>query len=199
MANSESGIALLALEDETVFWGNSIGSAGETFGEMVFNTGMTGYQETLTDPSYRGQIVVMTYPEIGIYGVNPEDVESDRIQVAGYVVHRAIRTPFNQRATLAFSTYLERSNTVAIEGIDTRALARHLRTKGVMRGSISTVDLDPESLVHRVQQSPQMDGLDLDVFALVGERLRAGDERLGVGGIALEVDRLLRGHLGLRR
>src|SRR5512136_97378 len=90
--------ALLVLEDGTVCWGTSVGAPGETFGEMVFNTGMTGYQEVLTDPSYRGQVVVMTCPEIGIYGVNPQDVESKQIQVAGYAVHRAVRTPFNHQA-----------------------------------------------------------------------------------------------------
>jgi carbamoyl-phosphate synthase small subunit len=152
---------LLALEDGTCFWGKSIGSLGETFGELVFNTGMTGYQEVLTDPSYRGQIVVMTYPEIGIYGVNPEDVESSEIQVAGFVVHRAVREPSNQRATHSFTEYLNRAGVVAIEGVDTRALARHIRTQGAMRGAISTVDLDPESLVARVRQSLEMLGLNL--------------------------------------
>lgn len=161
MTNDKSKTALLALEDGRVFWGKSVGSPGETFGELVFNTGMTGYQEVLTDPSYRGQIVVMTYPEIGIYGVNPEDVESSQIQVAGYVVHRAVREPFNQRATLSFTEYLSQAGIVAIEGIDTRKLTRHLRTQGAMRGAISTVDLDPESLIARVRQSPQMEGLNL--------------------------------------
>jgi carbamoyl-phosphate synthase small subunit len=153
--------ALLALEDGTTLWGKSVGQAGETFGEFVFNTGMAGYQEVLTDPSYRGQIVVMTYPEIGIYGVNPEDVESGRIQVAGYAIHRAVRQPFNYRATLSFTEYLEQAGIVAIEGVDTRALTRHLRTHGAMRGAISTTDLDPAHLIERVRQSPQMLGLNL--------------------------------------
>jgi carbamoyl-phosphate synthase small subunit len=122
---------------------------------------MTGYQEVLTDPSYCGQIVVMTYPEIGIYGVNLEDVESGKIQVAGYAVHRAVRTPFNHRATLSFTEYLDQASVVAIEGVDTRALTRHLRTQGAQRGAISTLDLDPESLIARVRQSPEMLGLDL--------------------------------------
>lgn len=156
-----SQTALLALEDGTTLWGRSLGRAGETFGEFVFNTGMTGYQEVLTDPSYYGQIVVMTYPEIGIYGVNPEDVESAQVQVAGYVVHRAVRQPFNQRATLSFVEYLEQAGIVAIEGVDTRMLTRHLRTHGAMRGAISTVDLDQTSLIERVRQSPQMLGLNL--------------------------------------
>lgn len=161
IANDQSPTALLALEDGTVFWGKSVGAPGETFGELVFNTGMTGYQEVLTDPSYRGQIVVMTYPEIGIYGINLEDVESSQIQVAGYVIHRAVRQPFNQRATLSFTDYLFQAGIVAIEEVDTRQLSRHLRTQGAMRGAISTVDLDPESLIARVRQSPQMLGLNL--------------------------------------
>lgn len=161
----ENNPALLALEDGTVFWGTSVGAAGETFGELVFNTGMTGYQEVLTDPSYRGQIVVMTYPEIGIYGVNPDDAESARLQVAGFVVHRAVRSAFNQRATLGFPDYLEGAGVVAIEGIDTRALTRHLRTCGAMRGAIVTAvegdDLDPETIIARVRQSPKMAGSNL--------------------------------------
>jgi carbamoyl-phosphate synthase small subunit len=157
----EAKTAILALEDGTLFWGRSVGVAGETFGELVFNTGMTGYQEVLTDPSYCGQIVVMTYPEIGIYGINSEDVESWQIQVAGYVIHRAVQEPFNQRATMSFTDYLENAGIVAIEGIDTRKLTRHLRTHGAMRGAISTVDLDPGSLIARVRQSPQMAGLNL--------------------------------------
>jgi carbamoyl-phosphate synthase small subunit len=159
MANEKT--ALLALEDGTIFWGKSVGHAGETFGELVFNTGMTGYQEVLTDPSYYGQIVVMTYPEIGIYGVNADDVESGQIQVAGYAIHRAVRQPFNQRATQSFPDYLEGASIVAIEGLDTRKLTRHLRTHGAQRGAISTADLDPESLIQRVRQAPQMAGLNL--------------------------------------
>jgi len=156
-----SGTALLALEDGTLFWGKSVGVSGETFGELIFNTGMTGYQEVLTDPSYRGQIVVMTYPEVGIYGINLDDVESKRVQVAGFVIHRAVREPFNHRATLSFTEYLRRAGIVAIEGIDTRALTRHIRTRGAMRGAISTIDLVPESLVSRVRRSPQIVGRDL--------------------------------------
>jgi carbamoyl-phosphate synthase small subunit len=161
MTKDGSAIGLLALEDGTAFWGRSVGALGETFGELVFNTGMTGYQEVLTDPSYRGQIVVMTYPEIGIYGVNPDDVESSQIQVAGYAVHRAVREPFNQRATLSFTDYLDQASIVAIEGVDTRALTHHIRTQGAMRGAISSLDLDPESLVARVRQSPPMLGRNL--------------------------------------
>ena len=165
--------ALLVLEDGTVFRGGSLGQEGETFGELVFNTGMTGYQEVLTDPSYRGQIVVMTYPEIGIYGVNPEDVESSQIQVAGFVVHRAVRQPFNWRATQAFDAYLNDAGIVAIEGVDTRQLTRHLRTHGAMRGVISTVELDPERLLERVRQSPSMKGRNLAREVTVREPIEA--------------------------
>ena len=153
--------ALLVLEDGAHFWGTSVGAVGETFGELVFETGMTGYQEVLTDPSYRGQIVVMTYPEIGVYGVNPEDPESSQVHVAGLVVHRAVEGPFNQRATGSFTDYLAQTQTVGIEGVDTRALTRHLRTQGAMRGAISTSDLDPNHLLGRVLESPKMHGLNL--------------------------------------
>ncbi len=161
--------ALLALEDGTLFWGVSIGAEGETFGEFVFNTGMTGYQEVLTDPSYCGQIVVMTYPEIGIYGVNPEDVESGKVQVAGFVVHRAARGMYNPLATLSFLDYLTQAGIVAIEGVDTRALTRRLRTHGAQRGALSTTDLDPASLIARVKESPQMAGSNLAQFVTMQE------------------------------
>ncbi|PLV59276.1 glutamine-hydrolyzing carbamoyl-phosphate synthase small subunit [Thermotoga sp. KOL6] len=153
--------ALLALEDGSFFFGRSLGAEGETFGELVFNTGMTGYQEVLTDPSYTGQIVVMTYPEIGIYGVNEEDVESDGIKVAGFVVYRSVNVPSNWRATKSFPEYLKENNIVAIEGVDTRALTRKIRVKGAMKGAISTYDLNPESLVKRVKESPSIVGRDL--------------------------------------
>jgi carbamoyl-phosphate synthase small subunit len=157
----QAGRALIALEDGTFFFGRSCGAPGECFGEMVFNTGMSGYQELLTDPSYRGQIVVMTYPEIGIYGVNPTDVESGRVQVAGFVVHRAVRRPSNQRATGSLTAYLSEAGIVALEGVDTRALTRHIRTQGAMRGAISTRDLEPQSLISRVRASPGIQGRDL--------------------------------------
>ncbi len=152
---------LLALEDGTLFWGKCAGAPGEAFGEFVFNTGMTGYQEVLTDPSYRGQIVVMTYPEIGVYGTNPQDVESAAIQVAGFVIHRAVNQAFNQRATCSLTDYLNQAGIVAAEGVDTRALTRHIRARGAMRGAISNLDLDAESLVARVRQSPHMTGRNL--------------------------------------
>ena len=153
--------ALLVLEDGTLHWGRCVGSPGEAFGEFVFNTGMTGYQEVLTDPSYCGQIVVMTYPEDGIYGVNLEDVESDGVQVAGFVVGHAVQEPFNQRATRSLTEYLGSEGIVAIDGVDTRALTRHIRARGSMRGAVSTTDLDPDSLVARVLMAPQMLGSNL--------------------------------------
>jgi carbamoyl-phosphate synthase small subunit len=172
--------ALLLLEDGARYAGWAIGAAGESFGELVFNTGMTGYQEVLTDPSYRGQIVVMTYPEIGIYGVNADDVESARTQVAGFVVHRAVSQPFNHRATQSLTTYLAEAGIVAIEGIDTRALTRHLRTCGAMRGVIATgseaSQLNPEHLLARVRQSPEMQGANL-----ASQVTPAGVEALGDG------------------
>ncbi len=132
--------AVLALEDGTVFEGSSFGAKGEVFGEVVFNTGMTGYQEVLTDPSYCGQIVTMTYPLIGNYGVNPEDIESVKPQVRGFVVREVCQTPSNWRSVENLNEYLERSGIIGIEGIDTRALTRILREKGTMKGMISTSD-----------------------------------------------------------
>src|SRR6187549_756769 len=141
--------AILVLEDGRTFHGASFGAEGETFGEMVFNTSMTGYQEVLTDPSYAGQIVCMTYPLIGNYGVNSEDEESDRPWVEGFVVREASRMASSWRAQETLDAYLKRWNIVAIDGIDTRALVRHIRAKGAMRACLSTVDLNEESLVER--------------------------------------------------
>ena len=134
--------ALLALEDGRVFRGRSWAAEGESAGEMVFNTSMTGYQEVLTDPSYAGQIVCMTYPLIGNYGVNSEDEESSRPWVEGFVVREASRMASSWRAQETLDAYLKRWNIVAIEGVDTRALVRHIRDKGAMRACISTVDLE---------------------------------------------------------
>ncbi|MHB8511348.1 MAG: glutamine-hydrolyzing carbamoyl-phosphate synthase small subunit [Actinomycetota bacterium] len=153
--------AILALEDGASFAGESFGATGETFGEVVFNTSLTGYQEVLTDPSYAGQIVCMTYPHIGSYGVNEQDVESSKVQVAGFAVRDAVREYSSWRATSSVHDYLEASSIVGIEGIDTRALTRHIRSLGAMRGAISTEDLDASSLVERVRRSPSMEGLNL--------------------------------------
>jgi carbamoyl-phosphate synthase small subunit len=153
--------ALLALEDGTVFHGTSFGSEGETFGEAVFNTGMAGYQEILTDPSYAGQIVAMTSPHQGNYGVNDEDPESWRVQVAGFAVREASWRPSSWRSRAALPDLLRENGVTAIEGIDTRRLTLRLRERGAMRAAISTVDLDAASLVSRVQSAPGMVGADL--------------------------------------
>src|SRR5580765_5430348 len=143
----ERTAAILALEDGTVFEGQSFGSAGETTGEVVFNTALCGYQEVLTDPSYAGQIVTMTYPHIGNYGVNREDVESARPQVAGFVVREASTVASSWRASGELHMYLDENGIVGISEIDTRQLTRHLRTHGAQRGVISTRVHDRETLV----------------------------------------------------
>ena len=153
--------AKLALEDGTVFTGTSIGADGEVDGEVCFNTSMTGYQEILTDPSYRGQIVTMTYPQIGNYGVNAEDVESGRPHLAGFVVREHSRTQSNFRSEQSLSEYLRQWGIVAIESIDTRALVRRLRSRGAMKGVLSTIDLDDASLVAKAKASPGLVGRDL--------------------------------------
>ncbi|HEX2031113.1 MAG TPA: glutamine-hydrolyzing carbamoyl-phosphate synthase small subunit [Actinomycetota bacterium] len=153
--------ALLALEDGTTFPGRSLGASGETFGEVVFNTGMSGYQEVLTDPSYARQIVVMTYPHQGNYGVNAEDAESWGVRVAGFVVREAARRPSSWRAQRALGEYLAEAGVVGIDDLDTRSLTLHIREAGAMRAGISTDDLDPGSLVERVRRQPGMAGADL--------------------------------------
>jgi len=153
--------AKLALEDGTVYTGRAFGAAGETTGEVVFNTSMTGYQEVLTDPSYQGQIVTMTYPLIGNYGVTAEDRESGAPHVAGFIVRENARAPSNFRSELDLDAYLKKHDIVGIEGIDTRALVRRLRVRGAMMGVISSTDLDDASLVARARALPGMDGRDL--------------------------------------
>jgi len=153
--------AILVLEDGQSFNGRAFGARGTTLGEVVFNTGMSGYQEVLTDPSYHGQIVTMTYPHIGNYGVNAADVESSRVRVAGFVVREAVRAYSNHRATGSIHAYLDAAGIVGIEGIDTRRLTRHIRTAGAMRAGISTEVLEPEALRMQVLESPDMNGLNL--------------------------------------
>lgn len=158
----ETGIkAILVLEDGRFFKGISFGAQGETFGEMVFNTSMTGYQEILTDPSYAGQIVAMTYPLIGNYGVNDSDVESRRPWVEGFVVRESSRIYSNWRATRSLDDYLKENKIVGIEHIDTRALVRHIRDKGAMRAGISTIETEPKALLEKVLASPQMQNREL--------------------------------------
>ena len=153
--------ALLALSDGTVFHGWSFGAEGETVGEVVFNTSMMGYQEVLSDPSYKGQMVAMTYPEIGNYGVNEEDFESSRIHVEGFIVKEAWEAPSNWRATKSLHRFLADQGVVGIQGIDTRALTKHLRERGAMIGVISTEDHEPDSLVDKARSAPTIEGRDL--------------------------------------
>ena len=153
--------ATLALENGIWYEGEAAGAPGETGGEVVFNTSMTGYQEILTDPSYAGQIVTMTAPEMGNYGVAPDDLESRAPQVAGFIIREESPIASNWRANSTLREYLVRHNIVAISGIDTRALTRVLRSAGVMRGIIATGDVDPRTLVDRAQALPSMEGSDL--------------------------------------
>jgi carbamoyl-phosphate synthase small subunit len=153
--------ALLVLEDGRAFRGESYGAEGETFGEAVFSTGMTGYQETLTDPSYHRQVVVMTAPHIGNTGVNDEDPESKKIWVAGYVVRDPARVPSNWRSRRSLDDELKAQGVVGIQGIDTRALTRHLRERGAMRVGISTVETDADALLSKVRESAEMTGANL--------------------------------------
>jgi carbamoyl-phosphate synthase small subunit len=153
--------AILVLEDGRTFRGETYGAEGETFGEAVFSTGMTGYQETLTDPSYHRQVVVMTAPHIGNTGVNDEDPESQRIWVSGYVVRDPARVPSNWRSVRTLDDELRTQGVVGISGIDTRALTRHLRERGAMRVGISSVESDPKALLARVLASGEMSGAEL--------------------------------------
>ena len=177
MATSLEQPAKLALEDGSVFTGFSCGAIGESLGEIVFNTSMTGYQEILTDPSYAGQIVTMTYPEIGNYGVNSQDCESDQPRVAGFIVRECSRVTSNFRGQETLDDYLKRQNIVGLKGIDTRALVRLLRDQGAMKGIVSSIDLDDASLVAKAQNSPSLIGRDL-VKEVIPEQLRQWDEPL---------------------
>lgn len=152
--------AVLYLEDGKCFYGRSLNVHGESGGEVVFNTALSGYQEVLTDPSYAGQIVVMTYPLIGNYGVNNEDVESSKVHVKGFIVKEFCRTYSNFRANKSLIQYLDENKIIGIEGVDTRALTRHLRLSGAMRGLISTDDMDLRSLKAKLAKTPLMEGAD---------------------------------------
>jgi carbamoyl-phosphate synthase small subunit len=153
--------ALIALEDGTIYEGESFTGPGETTGEIVFNTGMTGYQEVLTDPSYKGQIVTMTYPLIGNYGVNPQDMESYAIHVEAFLIKEYQALPSNFRSTGNLGDLLKKYNVLGIQGIDTRALTRHIRLGGAMKAVVSTEDLDPRSLIAKAKNSPGLEGRDL--------------------------------------
>ncbi len=164
--------AVLLLEDGRVFEGSSFGAAGETIGEVVFNTSMTGYQEILTDPSYAGQIITMTSPLIGNYGVNSEDIESEAPFAKGFVVRENSRIYSNWRADSSLGDYLERHDVCGISNIDTRALVRHIRNAGAMRGIISTTDFDTSSLLHKVRAFPPMAGSDYVRHVTASKRYR---------------------------
>jgi len=175
--------AILALEDGRVFHGRSWAAEGESVGEMVFNTSMTGYQEVLTDPSYAGQIVCMTYPLIGNYGVNRADSESSGPWVEGFVVREASRMASNWRAEESLDAYLKRWNIVAIDHVDTRALVRHIRDKGAMRACLSTIDTDGEVVIEKARKSPPMENRELASVVTTKERYEVpaeGAERFHV-------------------
>jgi len=153
--------AILALADGRIFEGKSFGATGEAVGEVVFNTAMTGYQEVLTDPSYKGQLVTMTYPQIGNTGINREDIESRGLFLSGFIVKEYIDHYSNWRSTESLDSYLKENSIVGIQGIDTRALTRHLRDNGAQNGIISTITLDKEALIAKAKAAPSMTGLDL--------------------------------------
>ncbi|MEU5163214.1 glutamine-hydrolyzing carbamoyl-phosphate synthase small subunit [Streptomyces sp. NPDC020875] len=184
--------AVLVLEDGRTFRGRAYGAVGETFGEAVFNTGMTGYQETLTDPSYHRQVVVMTAPHVGNTGVNDEDDESRKIWVAGYVVRDPARTPSNWRSRRGLDEELTAQGVVGISGIDTRALTRHLRERGAMRVGIFSGDAlaDDAALLARVKEAPQMTGADLSAEVATTETYvvpAVGEKRFTVAALDLGI------------
>jgi carbamoyl-phosphate synthase small subunit len=182
--------ALLVLEDGRTFHGETYGAEGETFGEAVFSTGMTGYQETLTDPSYHRQVVVMTAPHVGNTGMNDEDPESGRIWVAGYVVRDPARLPSNWRSRRSLDDELRAQGVVGISGIDTRALTRHLRERGAMRVGISTVETDPAVLLEKVKASAGMSGANLSEAVSTGEAYvvpAQGEKRFTVAALDLGI------------
>ncbi|MBI5746350.1 MAG: glutamine-hydrolyzing carbamoyl-phosphate synthase small subunit [Nitrospirae bacterium] len=173
--------AILALADGRIFAGRSFGAEGETTGEVVFNTSMAGYQEVLTDPSYKGQIVTMTCPLIGNYGVNDEDIESPGPVVEGFIVKEACRFPSNWRSQKGIDQYLRDNGIVGIEGIDTRALTVHIRKHGAQQGVISTEDLDQDSLINKARSAPGMVGRDLVKLVTCPDSYKWEEGRWGLG------------------
>ena len=183
MAGPNKRAAILALADGKIFRGLAFGAVGEATGEVVFNTAMTGYQEVLTDPSYKGQLVCMTYPEIGNVGANREDIESRRVYVEGFIVRQCCERPSNWRSEVSLHQYLTDAGIVGIEGIDTRALVRHIRTHGAQEAVLSSIDLDPKSLVRKAQASPGLVGRDLvrEVTCNEAQDWNLADWKLGHG------------------
>lgn len=167
--------AILALEDGRCFEGTSFGATGSVVGEMCFNTSMSGYQELLTDPSYRGQIVAMTYPQIGNYGINQEDSESFEPHVRGFVIGELCDAPSNWRSTEPLAKYLARHGVIGIEDVDTRSLTKHLRSRGAMRACVST-ELEPAQAVERARNSPSIEGADLVRDVTTSKNYRWEDE-----------------------
>ncbi len=190
--------ALLALEDGRTFPCRSFTGPGETSGEVVFNTSMTGYQEVLTDPSYRGQMVTMTYPLIGNYGVNPEDVESERIQVEAFLVREYQDIPSNYRATGTLGEYLQKQGVMGVDEFDTRALTLHIRNTGAMRAVISTQDLDPASLIAKARSAPEMTGQDLVHKVTTAEPYFWEGRKVPLNGNAGRLDQQIWRHRGKR-
>jgi carbamoyl-phosphate synthase small subunit len=190
--------AMLALEDGRVFRGEAFGADGESFGEAVFNTGMTGYQETLTDPSYHRQIVTMTAPHVGNTGMNAHDLESDRVWVAGFVVREPARVASSWRAERSLDAVLRDSGVVGVGGVDTRAITRHLRDRGAMRCAVSTVEADADALVQRVLESPGMHGADLAREVSTAQPYvvsAAGERRFRVAALDLGMKRSIPAYL----
>jgi carbamoyl-phosphate synthase small subunit len=186
--------ALMVLEDGRTFRGEAFGAEGETFGEAVFSTGMSGYQETLTDPSYHRQVVIMTAPHIGNTGMNDEDPESSRIWVAGYVVRDPARVPSNWRSVRSLDDELKAQGVVGISGVDTRALTRHLRERGAMRVGISTTETDADALLARVLESGEMKGANLssdvsttEAYVVPAQNVAAGEKPFVVAALDLGI------------
>ena len=193
--------ALLVLEDGRVFRGQSFGALGETFGELVFSTGMSGYQETLTDPSYHRQVVLATAPHIGNTGWNDEDGESSKIWVAGYIVRDTSPRPSNWRSSHSLDTELEKQGIVGISDIDTRALTRHIRDAGAMRVGISTTETNADALLERVRNQPQMAGADLSADVTTREPYvvpAVGEKKFTVAAIDLGIKAMTPAQLAAR-
>src|SRR4030042_3650464 len=182
---SDRPMAVLALEDGKIFPGWTWGAPGESCGEVVFNTSMTGYQEVLPDPSYKGQIVTMTYPLIGNYGVNEEDFESVHPWVEGFAVKEICSFPSSWRYQKSLEDFLKQNGIVAIEGLDTRALTKHLRSAGALRGILSTIDLDPGSLVRKARSSPSMVGADWVQSVTCAQPYLWGEEKIPGSGLKI--------------
>jgi len=169
--------AKLALENGIILEGKSFGYLGETLGEICFNTGMTGYQEILTDPSYCGQLVTMTQPHIGNYGVNSEDIESNKIQVSGFIIKQESIAPSNYRSTQSIGDYLNNNKIVGIQGVDTRMLTRIIRNEGAMNAIISNIDTNKQSLLNKVKKAPSMSGLDLAKVVTCKKQYALGNKK----------------------